>query len=232
MDKYSVVIPTLDEGKLLPDCIASIQKINPKVEIILADGGSQDNTLEIAREKGIRITQSRRGRGIQCNAGAALASGNILLFLHADSRLPDNSFDLIGDFFRNDRVQIGTFRLVFDQYHWLLNLYAVFSRFDSVFTRFGDQCITIRKAFFDELGHFPEWPLFEDVGLLRAARRQSHIYSFPARVTTSARRYIEYGIVRQQIWNLWYMLQFLSGVSPQSLASQYEHVKDKKRKPA
>ena len=193
----------------------------------MIDGGSQDRTVNQAEEEGVIVGCSKRGRGMQCNVGASLACGDILLFLHADTRLPEDAFEKLNQFFRNERVEIGTFRLKFDERNWILAFCALFSRFDSVFTRFGDQGIVIRKSFFKAIGGFPDWPLFEDVGILQAARRKTRIYSFPTAVTTSARRYMQNGVIRQQLQNLWYMIQYLSGKSPIELAAEYERRKRK-----
>ena len=222
MPQFSVIIPALNEAGQLTECIASVYNAaKTEVEIIVADGGSQDHTVQVARSFASQVFQAERGRGQQCNAGATEAAGEILLFLHADSRLPENAFDVLTREFRNSEVRIGTFRLSFEPSHWILRCYEPFSMFDSVFTRFGDQCITIRKTFFARLGGFPNWPLFEDVGLLQIARRHTKVYSFPTRVTTSSRRYFKNGLIRQQLKNLWLMLQYLNGVPPEKLAERY-----------
>jgi len=98
---------------------------------------------------------------------------------------------------------------------------AWFSRFDSVFTRFGDQGIVVRRPFYEQLGGFPPWPLFEDVEFLRRARRLTRGWSFPADVTTSARRFRRHGVLRQQLQNTRLLLRFLAGTSPERLAAEY-----------
>lgn len=218
---FSVIVPTLDEELVIGSCLAHLRSIAPDVEVIVADGGSRDSTVAIAREHGALVRHCRRGRGTQCNAGAALASGDVLLFLHADTRLPADAFSGLGVFLQNQRVNIGTFRLRFDVRHRLLDMYSRLARFDTVFTRFGDQCIVVRKSFFTAIGGFPEWPLFEDVGLLQKARQRTRIYWMPGTVTTSARRFLENGVIRQQLRDGWYLLQYLMGVSPQKLAAKY-----------
>ena len=169
-------------------------------------------------------------RGAQCNAGANQAKGGVLIFLHADTLLPTEAFNVLSNYFANHRLQIGTFRLAFDENDWLLRAYAAFTRFDSIFTSFGDKCIVVRKSFFEEIGGFPNWLLFEDVHLLRMARRRTKIFSFPATVTTSARRFLKVGTIRTQLINGWLILQYLLGVSPNKLAAQYEGSKTMKSK--
>ena len=220
--RFTVVIPTLNEEGIIGEQVGRVQALEPGVEVIVADGGSEDATGSRAAAAGASVVQGARGRGSQLNAGAAQATGDVLLFLHADTRLPAGTFALLRGRFAGEGIQIGTFRLAFDRKHWLLAVYTFFSRFDSVFTTFGDQCIVVRRSFFEALGGFPEWPLFEDVALLQKARRRTRVHSFPAAVVTSARRFEQEGIVRQSLRNGWYVLQYLWGASPWELAAKYE----------
>ena len=224
MITFSVIIPTLNEEKLIGSCIRHLQQLDPHVEIIVTDGKSEDKTAQVATELGATVTRSERGRGYQCNAGAIRASADVLLFLHVDTRLPSGAFTQLRRFFRDDKVNIGVFRLALDNKHPLLSLYARCNRFDSVLTRFGDQVIVIRKSFFFNIDGFPNWPLYEDVRLLQKARKRTHIYLFPGTVLTSARRFVENGIVRQCCRDLWYMLNYLTGVSPSLLAEKYDRI--------
>ena len=232
MTKYSVIIPTLNEAGSISRCLRSIPSDAGKVEVIVVDGGSKDETVQIARNMGAKVMRSQAGRGIQCNLGAANAAGSILLFLHADTRLPDNAFDIIESYFSKDEVQIGSFRLSFDEDHWLLKFYTWFTQFDFIFSRFGDQCIVVRRFLFDSIGAFPEWRLFEDVDFLRRARRLTKIHSFPARVETSARRFIRNGIARQQLRNGWYILLYLLGVDRNRIAEKYDRMRGKAKSTA
>ena len=210
--KFSVIIPALNEEKNIAGCISGIRAIDPSVEIVVVDGGSADATVLLAEQSGAIVCRSQPGRGIQCNAGAKVASGEILLFLHADTILPHNAFETLRSYFQNKDIQIGTFRLKFDEQHWLLKFYSYFTRFDSIFSRFGDQCIVVRKPFFDGLGGFPDWKIFEDVKILEEARKQTTIVSFPFPVTSSARRFLKNGIIRQQLINGWLILRYMMGV--------------------
>lgn len=218
---FSVIIPTFNEERSIISCVNRVRFLDPSVEIIIVDGGSVDNTVDLARQQDARVVMTTKGRGIQCNRGAACASGTILLFLHADTRLPDGAFSLLRSFFRRNETKVGTFRLAFDTSHWLLRSYAYFSRFDSLFTRFGDQCIVVRRDFFESLGGFPDWPLFEDIHFLRLARRETRVYSFPMTVTTSARRYLKNGIVKQQLRNSLLVARFLLKSPVADLALRY-----------
>ncbi len=219
--RYSVIIPAYDEGARIAECLANVRAVMGDVEAIVCDGGSSDATAGIAASCGAKVLTGERGRGVQCNAGAAVASGEVLLFLHADTRLPDGSRTMLEGFFRRSTVELGTFRLAFDLDHWFLSICGFMTRYDSVFTRFGDQCIVVRRRFFDELGGFPPWPLFEDVHFLARSRRITRIHSFPLTVTTSARRFIGRGVVRQQCRNAVLIIRYLLGETGMDLAKCY-----------
>lgn len=191
------------------------------------DGGSADRTADIARAAGVVVLETKCGRGTQCNAGAQISSGDILLFLHCDTFLSADAPRVLKEYFISGETKIATFRLRFDYNKRLLKFYSYFTRFDSVFTRFGDQCIVVRKSFFDTLGGFPDWPLFEDIHFLRMARRQTKIVSLPATAVTSARRFQRKGIIRTQLLNGWLIIKYLMGASPTDLAKQYLNMKDK-----
>jgi len=131
------------------------------------------------------------------------------------------TFDKLTEIFSKSRVQIGNFGIIFDTRHWFLRLFSFLARFDLGLFRFGDQGIAIRKPLFDELGGFPEWGLFEDMVLIRKARKRTRIYRFPMSVTTSARRFLRNGVIRQQLINIYYTIQYLLGVPPRRIAEKY-----------
>ncbi|OGO19239.1 MAG: hypothetical protein A2144_02080 [Chloroflexi bacterium RBG_16_50_9] len=226
--KFSVIIPTLNEAAVIHQRIAHVRSLSPGAEIIVADGGSTDDTAAIARGQGIPVVSSEPGRGIQCNAGAVFACGDILVFLHADTELPSDAFTQLEEYFTKGKVLIGTFRLSFDVNHWSLRLCRWICDFDLAFTRFGDQCLVVRKSFFISAGGFPDWGLFEDLAFINRARRKTPIYRFPGRVRTSARRFLRRGILRQQFLNIWYIAQYFLGVSPDKLAREYERAAKKR----
>jgi hypothetical protein len=196
------------------------QKLGNLDQTPSAHPSAEDHSSQLP--DGVRLTQGPRGRGTQCNAGARLATGDLLLFLHDDTQLPEDAAAVIETAFRDQRLQLACFRLAFDHPHPLLRLYARFSALDSYFTSFGDQGILIRRSFFERLGGFPNWPLFEDVELLRRARCQTRIKKLPAPVITSAVRFVEGGLIRQQVLNATLMVRFALGESPESLRSRYE----------
>ncbi len=221
LPSLSVVIPAFNEGPRLAATLVNVRRVLPDAEIIVAPADSSDGTAAIALATGARLAPSERGRGRQCHAGALAAGGGLLLFLHADTLLPANAGEVIDRHFARPEVGIATFRLAFDSAGPLLRFYAWWTRWDSVFTRFGDQGIVVRRNFYQQLGGFPPWRLFEDVELLRRARLSTRVWSLPACVTTSARRFSRGGGVRQQLRNGWLLARFLLGASPDRLAARY-----------
>jgi rSAM/selenodomain-associated transferase 2 len=219
--RFSVVIPTFNEERYLGACLEHVRRADHSVEIIVVDGGSVDRTVEIARSSSAMVLFSKEGRGRQQNAGAQAATGDILFFLHADTLIPSNAFDLVRGAFEDPNIQIGAFRMVFDHIHPLLSFYSFFTRFETPFSTFGDQCIVVRKSFFGYLGGFSEWPSFEDVRLLSLARRRTKVRKFPGTVITSARRFLVNGILRQQVWNAYLMARYFLGGSPDSITREY-----------
>lgn len=220
--RISVIIPTWNEENQVVPCIRSVRLALPDAEVVVVDGGSHDRTVPQARGEGVKVIQSARGRGIQMRVGAQMASGGILLFLHADTLLPEGAQVVLKEWFIRREVQIAKFALRFDASHWLLNFYSQFTRWDSLWTTFGDQGLAIRKDFYESLGGFPPWPLFEDVYLLQQARKRTQIHCLPLCVTTSARRFLKEGIVRQQWRNARMILMYLCCVSPQELYAKYK----------
>jgi len=221
MPGISFIIPTLNAKEFLPECLRSLRGGSSEVEIIVSDGGSTDKTCEIAAEFGAHVVRSGRGRGLQCNEGAKSATGDILAFIHADSLLSENFFEVVASAFKDEEIQLAKFMLQFDLDHWLLNLSSRMARLDSFWTSFGDQGVIIRRSFFDELGAFKGWPLFEDVDLFARARKSTVIRLLPARIVTSAHKFKRHGVVKQQLKNGWLMLQYMFGISPRRLYEKY-----------
>ena len=166
----AVIVPVLNEaariGGMLDDLAAQGFR-----EVIVVDGSSDDATAEIVRSKDVMLIGAARGRGPQQNAGARVAHADVLLFLHADTRLPERAKDHILALLDDHDIVGGCFRLSFDEHHPLLTLYAAASVLDSVFTTFGDQAFFVRTSAFLHAGGFPDWPLLEDVELRRRRTR-------------------------------------------------------------
>ncbi len=217
----AIVIPALDEEAALPATLASaLSQPGPK-EIVVADGGSADTTREIASAfEGIAVVVAPRGRAWQMNAGAAQTSGEALLFLHADTRLPDGALDRVRDALASG-VVAGCFRLRFDRdgfwlWLWTRPIWMRWHRW-----AFGDRALFVRRDVFEAVGGFPDQPILEDLDFVRAVRRHGHFAFLPETVTTSARRFEAAGALRQQLrnWALWGA--WWAGISPQRLKRFY-----------
>lgn len=217
-DSLTVIVPTLNDAATLDATLTAAVQSLPGSRLIVVDGQSSDRTREIAARHGAKIVVTRRGRGHQYRAGAACAETDWLLFLPPDAILPAETGIVFGNFIQQMDVQVATFRLRFDRAHWFLRACGWCTRFDSVFTRFGSQGILIRREFYDALGGFPDWPLFEDVALLQRARAATRIHSLPATVTASARRFNQRGPVVQQWHNARLLIRYLTGTPVAELA--------------
>ena len=216
----AVVIPALNEAANLERLLESLEQEGFHT-LIVVDGGSKDESADIARRAGAIVIRSARGRGRQMNAGAAHASAPVLLFLHADTRLPSGAGALIEDALRDPTVVGGCFRLSFDKRSALLRFYASMTRFETALTTFGDQAYFVRASVFNGIGGYPEWPLLEDVQLRRDLRQRGRFVKLPSPVVTSARRFNREGTVRRQLLNGLVLLLFYCGISAERLARWY-----------
>jgi len=224
MQTLSIIIPTrrLDDAVLRR--MEQARRLLPADEIVVVepeDIGADAAAPQSARP-GLTLVRARRGRGSQCAAGARAVRGNLLMFLHDDTELPDGAWAAINQGFEDPEVVMTCFRLRFDQRHWLLSLYGWFSRFETIWTTFGDQAMVVRRSALEAVGGMPDWPLFEDVEIARRLRRQGRTIKLPLAVTTSAVRYRANGVIGQQLRNALRMLRFLLGESPERLARAYE----------
>lgn len=219
--RLSIIIPVLNEATTLPVLAQSLASLAEPLEIIVADGGSTDGTAELARAYGWQVVSAPRGRGSQMNVGARLATGEVLLFLHADTHLPAAAVTEIAAALADAQVSGGNFNLAFAgtsrAARWLTWLYP-YLRLGGMC--YGDSAIFVRRSVFEDLGGYREFPLFEDVDLFRRLRRAGRFVRVPATATTSARRFEgRFG----RTFALWACLQVLYwlGVAPQRLARFY-----------
>jgi len=220
--RISIVIPTLDEAEQLADTIASC-RAGEECEVIVADGGSRDATVELAGRLADRVVASARGRAVQMNTGAAAASGAVLLFLHADTRLPRGFDRAVRAALADPRVVGGRFDISLQPSTPLIALTAVLISLRSRLSRIatGDQAIFVRRELFTALGGYPEQPLMEDLAFSLAMKRRGSIACLRQRVVSSSRRWRRDGVVRTILlmWSLRFL--YFCGVSPQRLRAWY-----------
>lgn len=217
-------MPTLDEASGIAAALARLAPLCERgAEVIVADGGSADATAAIARPLANRVTIAPRGRASQMNAGAALASGDVLLFLHADTILPDQADSLIAVMLADPRYRWGRFDVRIDGRHPLLPLVAAMMNLRSQITGVctGDQAIFVRRQTFVEIDGYPDIPLMEDIALSKKLNRRSAPACISTRVTTSGRRWEKNGVLRTILlmWRL--RFDYWRGVDPHVLAIRY-----------
>jgi rSAM/selenodomain-associated transferase 2 len=223
--RISVIIPVLNEEAQIGDLLADLSARGDLHEVIVIDGGSEDRTRDIVRAHGgVTLAMARRGRGKQMNEGAWLASGELLLFLHADTRLPAEAVSCIRDAVLDPAVIAGAFLVETrpDKASlWLrpfLRLADLRSRFTSL--PYGDQALFVREESFWDAGGFPEIDLMEDLELSRRLRRLGKIRRLPSAVAVSGRRFVARPLYYAVAMNLLPLLYRL-GVPPLLLARLY-----------
>jgi hypothetical protein len=217
----SIVIPTLNEAGQIATTLLSLA--GSAAEVIVADGGSGDETTAIARVHDAKVVDSMPGRARQLNAGAAAARGANLLFLHADTRLPADFERHVAETLSDPRVSAGAFRLGIDgpsrSFRLIERLVEWRSRFGQL--PYGDQALFMHAERFRAVRGFPDLPIMEDVALVRRLRRYGRIAIVPAAVVTSARRWRERGVWRTTFINQACLWGYFLGVSPRRLAGWY-----------
>jgi len=218
----SVVLPVLNEEQSIRGTLQSLIRLTP-YEIIVVDGGSRDRTLEICKEFAVDVMHAERGRARQMNVGARRASGEVLLFLHADTRLPQSALNDIAAALSDSRYLGGRFDVELEGAHWMLKIVGTLINYRSRATKIatGDQALFVRREVFDRMGGFPDIPLMEDIGFCRALKRIGGVACLRSRVITSARRWERDGVWRT-IFKMWSLkVCYLAGVSPMRLKRFY-----------
>jgi rSAM/selenodomain-associated transferase 2 len=221
----SIVIPVLDEEAQVVPALEALREARAAgAEVVVVDGGSRDDTARVAAALADRVIEAPRGRARQMNAGAAQASGAVLIFLHADTRLPPQAVERVQAALAPGRHCWGRFDVRIDGRDPMLRVVAACmnarSRLSGIAT--GDQAIFVRREAFDAVGGYPDIPLMEDVALSRALKRLSRPACLASRAVTSGRRWERLGTWRAiaLMWRL--RLAYALGADPRGLARRYE----------
>jgi rSAM/selenodomain-associated transferase 2 len=222
----SVIIPVLNEAGGISGLISHLRDLEASkdLEIIVVDGDPAGSTIKAIRDGGVVTAISEQGRAVQMNRGAALAEGDILLFLHADTFLPQNTFTRIREAFQDEGYVAGCFDLGIRSAR---KIFRITERYVALRTRitripFGDQAIFIRREYFERIGGYREFPIMEDVDLMRRIRRRGDvIYIIPDKALTSARRWEREGVLFTTFRNWMFQALYCCGVSPKHLARFY-----------
>ncbi|MEH2076410.1 MAG: TIGR04283 family arsenosugar biosynthesis glycosyltransferase [Nostoc sp.] len=226
--KISIIIAAINEARNIKETIATTQsRLN--IEVILVDGGSQDDTVAIAQSLGVKVISSSPGRAVQMNAGAVASGGEILLFLHADTRLPTGFDEMICTALQQPGTVAGAFNLRIDAPLLSLRWVELGVKWRSHFCQmpYGDQAIFLTKESFQQIGGFPELPIMEDFELICRLKRIGRIVIIPTPVLTSARRWLQKGIFKTTLLNQLVIIAYLLGVSPERIRSWYRREKFK-----
>jgi rSAM/selenodomain-associated transferase 2 len=223
----SVIVPMLNEQESIGATLAALRAGAPQAEIIVVDGGSEDNGRTIARDRCDIFLQAPQGRANQLNAGAAKAIGRILAFVHADTIVPRSFAADIEAAMRDLATVGGRFDLILDDpaapyrlIGWLISVRSRLSR-----TATGDQAMFVRREVFERLGGFPQIEICEDLDFARRLKRAGKVACLRSQVVTSARRWQRAGLIRTVV-RMWVIrLSYLAGVSPARLRRWYADVR-------
>jgi rSAM/selenodomain-associated transferase 2 len=218
----TIIIPVLNEAGHLATQLQALQDLRGQCQLVLVDGGSDDDSVHIAERKVDKLVSSPKGRAKQMNAGAEVADGDIFLFLHADTSLPDSAL--------NDMAQAiaeghhwGRFDVAFDAHQAIFKVIAFMmnhrSRITGIAT--GDQGLFVTKQAFQAIGGFPDIALMEDIAISKQLNKLGKPACLKAKVVTSARRWQQHGVIRT-ILLMWYLrLAYFFGADPDDLARIY-----------
>jgi rSAM/selenodomain-associated transferase 2 len=226
--KLSIIIPVLNERQQLPSMFTALKELEPH-EVIVVDGGSTDGSREyLGQERNVLVVNAENGRGAQLHAGAKVATGDVVLFLHCDCVLPPDGPQRISQALECDGIVGGCFLVRFAELHsislrlvaWGINVRTRLTR-----TATGDQAIFVRRAIYEDAGGFAAWPLFEDIDLVARIKRRGKFVVLSTAVTISARRWLTYGVWRTTL--LMYALRtgYYAGVSPFRLKRWFTDVR-------
>jgi rSAM/selenodomain-associated transferase 2 len=217
-----VVISTLNESQRLPAILADVAALAVPTDVVVADGGSSDDSVGVGRAHGARVVGAPRGRAAQMNAGAAEARGEWICFLHADVRMPEPARRVLVDALGAGH-DAATWRLAIDHPgRWARIMeWGARLRDRAGGLPYGDQGLVVRRALFEAVGRFPQVPIMEDVALIRAVRARASVSRLDAPLLVSPRRWLRQGPYRTWLRNTAMIAAYAAGVSPGRLARWY-----------
>jgi rSAM/selenodomain-associated transferase 2 len=226
----SVIIPTLNEASAIEATLDALARLSAPVEVIVVDGGSSDTTVLLAGARGALVVNAERGRGSQMHAGACVAQGEVLWFVHADTHPPPDALRRIAKALAAPEVVGGHFAIRFDGAGWAARLLTwIYPRLRWLGLCYGDSALFVRRQAYQQAGGFRPFPLFEDLDLQRRLRRHGRLARLQAAVTTSSRRFEGRSFTLTFAW--WTILQVLYwlGVSPHRLARLYAPIRGRSK---
>ncbi len=219
--KFSIIIPTLNESTSIQPCLLALQPLRKQCEIIVVDGGSRDNTVNLAQPLADKLIQAEKGRARQMNAGAIQATAEMLIFLHADTCLPEQALLFISQ----SHQPWGRFDIKLSGTALMLKVISCFMNWRSRLTGIatGDQVIFINKQLFDQVGGYPDIALMEDIKLCSHLKKIARPNCIKARVISSGRRWEKFGVIKTILlmWSL--RLRYYFGEQPEVLAELYSN---------
>ncbi|WP_455217765.1 TIGR04283 family arsenosugar biosynthesis glycosyltransferase [Kaarinaea lacus] len=222
--KASIVIPVLNEEAAIPEKLAQLQPLrNEGHEVIVVDGGSADSSIQLARQGADIVIQSAKGRATQMNAGAGIANGELLVFLHIDTDLPSGGIGEVVNNIAKNGEYWGRFNVRLSGSHFLFRIIETMMNWRSRITGIatGDQVIFVSRGLFQRTGGFPDIPLMEDIELSSRLKKISKPVCLKDEVITSSRRWESSGICKTIIFMWWLRLSYWLGKDPSQLARQY-----------
>jgi rSAM/selenodomain-associated transferase 2 len=223
MPELSIIIPCFNEQKGIALFIHKLQKLRPQCEVILVDGGSDDKTVQIAEPFVDLLIHSPCGRAQQMNAGAEKACSNVLIFLHADTFLPDDAVSQIQQALQ-EGYRWGRFDIRLTGGHWFLPVISYFMNIRSAISGIitGDQALFIDKSLFKEVGCYPNIAIMEDIALAKNLKKYGKPFRVYSCVHSSARRWLQYGVYKTILLMWCLRLEYFLGIDPKQLSQQYQ----------